>query len=453
MTWRFDLCIDREPQTVDATNIISAALSMNLRPFLFSLGMLAGLGNLSGAQPSGSPVIFDVRQLGAKGDGKSLDTAPIQKALDDCGKLGGGIVTFPSGTYLSKPIFLRSKTTLHLDAGATLLATDDRGDFLRPDKPDATNSSSGFFAFINGKDLTDITIRGKGAIDGSGAKWWVPAGAARRKTPNYTLPRPRMILLDGCKNVRVEGVTLANSPSFHLVPQNCEKVRIDNVTITAPDHSPNTDGIDPSVSRDVVIANCLIDVGDDNIAIKSGRKIAGCEFACEDITITNCVFKHGHGLSIGSETVGGVRNLTVRNCTFEGTENGLRIKSPRGRGGLIENLLYSDITMKGMSPTAITITCYYPRIPETDETEPMTETTPIFRNIRIANVNGTATEAAGVIIGLPESMVTNVVLENVQISAPTGLTIRNAKGIQLKNVKIDVQQGEKVIIKNAEVKE
>ena len=396
---------------------------------------------------------FDVRQFGAKGDGKALDTTAIQKAFDECGKSGGGTVRVPSGTYLSKPLFLRDKTTLQLDAGATLRATDEREDFLIPEKRTQTNSSTAFYSFINGKDLSDIAITGKGTIDGSGAKWWIPAEEARRKVSGYTLPRPRLVQLTGCKNVRVEGVTLANSPTFHFVPNDCEDVVVDHVTITAPAHSPNTDGIDPSVSRRVRISNCRIDVGDDNIAIKSGRKMPGREFACEDITITDCVFLHGHGLSIGSETPGGVRNLVVERCHFQDTENGIRIKSPRGRGGAVENLSYTDITMTNVDP-AIVITCYYPKIPKEDGPQPVNDTTPSFRNIRIKNLTATCTREAGIIIGLPESPVSNVVLENVNITAAkTGLTVRNAKSVQLKNTQVSAKEGPPIIIQDAEVAE
>ena len=388
---------------------------------------------------------FNVHNFGAIGDGKTLDTVAIQKALDACGQAGGGTVLIPRGTYLSKPLTLRTKTRLFLAKGAMLKATDDRADFQ------SAEGGNSFIPFIGGKDLENITIAGKGIIDGSGEKWWGPAEEARRKEPGYTLLRPRMILLTRVKNLVVRDVTLQNSPTFHLVPLECEDVVITNVTILAPAHSPNTDAIDPSVSRRVLITKCFIDVGDDNVAIKSGRKLPGREFACEDIIVENCTFKHGHGVSIGSETPGGFRNLIVRNCTFEGTDNGLRIKSPRGRGGRVDGITYSNITMKGMSPTAITITCYYPKIPLTDETEPVTDTTPMFSNIRISNIKGTATKAAGIIIGLPESVITNVVLEKVELSAPEGLTIRNAKGVQLRNVKIQAEKGEKIIAQSAEI--
>jgi polygalacturonase len=413
--------------------------------------------------PKTAAKVFDVRKFGAKGDGKTLDTAAIQKALDECGKAGGGTVQFSAGTYLSKPISLHSKTTLQLDDGAMLKATDDVQDFLRPGvnwEGWENVKKNVFIPFISGKNLTDVAIAGKGTIDGSGERWWAPAEAARQKTPGYTLPRPNLIVLTGCKNVRLENITLQNSPKFHFVPTDCDGVVVSNVTVLAPARAPNSDAIDPSICRNVLITKCHIDVGDDNIAIKSGRKVDGREFACENITVTDCVFLHGHGLSIGSETLGGVRGLTVRNCTFEDTENGIRIKSARGKGGVVENLSYSDITMKNVEP-AITFTCYYMdnsakdpvqrSIPKEDAAQPVAEGTPIYRNIRISNLTATCERSAGIIIGLPESQISDVVLENVRISAPTGLTIRNTTAVKLKNVKIETQQGQPFILENAVV--
>ena len=350
---------------------------------------------------------------------------------------------------------MRSKTTLLLEAGATLKATDDPKDYLPADVLWADilagQSKGPFTHFLSGKKLTDVTITGKGTIDGSGARWWEPAEEARRKVSGYTLPRPNLVRLVGCKNVKVTGITLQNSPKFHLVPEDCEDVLIEGVTILAPDGAANTDAIDPSISRRVTITRCLIDVGDDNVAIKSGKKMPGREYACEDITITDCVFKHGHGVSIGSETVGGVRNVTVRRCQFEGTENGIRIKSSRGRGGLVENIVYEDLTMKDVVG-AITITSYYPKIPATDSAQPVTAETPRYQNIRIANLTASSTKSAGVIVGLPESQMRNVTLENVQISAAkAGLTIRNAGGVRLKNVLVTAKDGPPFVVQDAEV--
>jgi polygalacturonase len=412
---------------------------------------------IAGDQPAGTSderaaketKVFDVRQFGAVGDGKALDTAAVLKAIDACDKAGGGVVRLPAGTYLCQPIALRSMTTLQLGEGATLQATGQHADFMKT-PGDWLTARGGFIPFISGKDLRDVAIEGKGTIDGAGQVWWGPAEEARRKTPGYTLPRPNLIVLTGCKNVRITGVTIQNSPKFHFVPTDCEDVLVEGVTFKAPSTAPNTDAIDPSVCRRVRIHRCTIDVGDDNVAIKSGKAVPGRAFACEDITVTECTFLHGHGMSIGSETTGGVRNVTVERCTFKNTENGIRIKSPRGRGGTIENLHCTDITMTNVDP-AITITCYYPKIPKEDVAQPMTPRTPIVKDLQITNLTATCPKEAGVIVGLPESLVTNVSLTNVRISAQTGLTIRNAKDVQLKDVKIEVQKGQPVILDNAQV--
>lgn len=385
--------------------------------------------------------IYDVRQLGAKGDGKTLDTEAIQKALDECGKTGGGIVQLPAGTYLCKPLFMRSATTLKLDEGAVLKATDDPKDFADPQRP------RNVIAFINGQNLNNVTITGKGTINGSGQRWWPAAREAKLAKQPETQRRPRMIVITNCVDLRIEGVTLTNSPTFHLIPRDCENVDIDNVKFISPDESPNTDAIDPSTSRHVRITNCHIDVGDDNVAIKSGKMdSAHPNAACEDITVADCKFFHGHGMSIGSETTGGVKSLKVERILFDQTESGVRIKSDRTRGGIVENLSYSDLTMNNVN-APINITMYYPKVPPQDTSAPADSKTPVYRNIRITNLTATSSKNAGFIVGLPESLITDVVLENVTIKAPKGLTIRNAK-VTLKNVKIEVQEGPPFILQN-----
>lgn len=422
---------------------------------LAAMAVASVLCVVSGSCKTGDPgnsstgKVFDVRIAGAFGDGKTLDTSAIQRALDDCGRAGGGTVLFPEGVYLSKPIVLRNNTTLEFAQGATLKATDAPADFVDPERP---GSFRAFVPFIGGKDLTNITITGPGTIDGSGMRWWGPAREAKRTNhvnPGYTLPRPKMIVLTRCHNLRVTNITLINSPCFHLVPSDCDGVLIDHVNITAPADSPNTDAIDPSNSRNVLITHCRLDVGDDNVAIKANRNSSSSP-ACEDITVSDCVMLHGHGMSIGSETSGGVRNVKVMRCDFQFTENGLRIKSPRGKGGLVEDISYSDITMKDVVP-AITFTCYYPKIPASDTAQELTKMTPVFRNIQISNMKATCRRDAGVIVGLPESAIENLTLENVEISARTGLTIRNAKGIRFKNVNVRVETGQPFILENAEV--
>lgn len=410
------------------------------------------------------PTVYDVRSFGAKGDGVTYDTYPIQHALDACGKTGG-IVRIPAGgTYLSKPLEIHAKTTLLLEKGATLLATRIQSDFMKtPGNWLKVKDKGAFIPFISGQDLSDVTLTGGGVIDGSGGVWWDEAEKARRIKPGYTLPRPNLIVIQRCKNLKVDDITLQNSPKFHLVPTECENVTITNVTILAPEHAANTDAIDPSACRNVNITRCRIDVGDDNVAIKAGGKGAPGEFASDGITVSDCTFLHGHGMSIGSETSGGVRDVTVRNCTFENTENGIRIKSQKGKGGDVENISFDGISMKNVNP-AITFTCLYqnnssgdasgkavPSVSQTNDSPKVLQNIPTYRKIRISNLTATCSKNAGKILGLPESPISDVILENVKISAPRGFEIRNAAGIQLKNVTVQADQGPPFILENAQV--
>lgn len=404
---------------------------------------------------------YDVRTYGARGDGNTMDTKAIQSALDACGRAGGGVVEFPAGTYLSQPIVLRSKTTLQLDSAAILEATTNQADFMKvPGDWLKATSSDEFIPFIGGQGLTDVTLTGGGTIDGNGAVWWGEAEKAREIRPGYTLPRPSLVMLVRCRNLRVENITLRNSPKFHLVPVECEDVVISNVTVLAPAGAANTDAIDPGDCENVLITKCHVDTGDDNVAITAGRRLPQREFGSENITVTDCVFLNGHGMSIGSGTFGGVRNVTVDHCIFEGTQNGIRIKSQRGRGGLVENINYSNLTMSNVDP-AITFTAYYTYnsakdpvqkpLPQSDVAQPMTASTPIFRNICISNLTATCQGSAGLIVGLPESAISNVDFENVRISAVRGLKIENATGIHLQGLEIKTEEGEPFIMKNAQV--
>lgn len=408
--------------------------------------------------------VYNVKDFGAAGDGVTLDTTAIQKALNACGKAGGGTVEFPSGIYLSRPLKLRNATTVELDAGATLMAVTNPSDFMKTPGNWLKAKGSDFIPFISGKDLTDAGFIGGGTIDGSGAAWWPEAERARERIPGYTLPRPNLIVLERCRNVYMANITLQNSPKFNFVPDECEGVVVSNVTILAPERSPNTDGIDPSDSRDVLITKCHIDNGDDDVAIKAGHRLAGRQFASEDIRVTDCTFLHGHGMSIGSETLGGVRDVTVSNCVFCGTENGIRIKSRRGKGGLVEDIVYEDIRMTNVDP-AVTFSCFYasnsakdpiPKAaPREDEAQTGTggEGTPMFRDIHVTNLTATCQRDAGIIEGLPESAISNVVFDHVEISAVSGMKIENAEAVRMKHVQITVQEGEPFILKNARILE
>lgn len=407
---------------------------------LFAVGLVA----IWGSQGLGE-AIFNVRDYGAIGDGAVLDTDAVQKAFNGCGEAGGGVVLMPPGTYLCKPLTIRTNTTLRIEGGATLKATDDPADYARTDKPGEFNH------FLTGKDLENITIEGAGTIDGSGQAWWIPAEAARQKKSGYTLPRPNLIVLTRVTNLTVRGVTIQNSPKFHFVPTDCENLLVEDAKFFAPERAPNTDAIDPSMCKNVTIRRCLVDVGDDNVAVKSGKLHSDREFAAETLLVEDCTFKHGHGMSIGSEIVGGVKDVIVRNCTFEGTDNGIRIKTDRKKGGPVTNVLYENITMKDVAG-AITITCYYPKIPAIEQPQPVTKTTPAYSNITIRNLTATSTKDAGFLVGLPESPINNVLLENVNIqSARAGLEIRHVKGIKLVNVEVIPSKGEPLIVNDAEL--
>lgn len=383
--------------------------------------------------------ICEATDFGAKADGLHKDTKAIQSAIDNCAGTGGGIVRLSSGNYLSDPIFLKSKVTLEIEASAVLLASQDPAAYSSTvsDANSGGNARS-LLALVNAVEQTDIAIIGSGTIDGAGGPWWDKVRAAKKANRPEVI-RPRLVVFSHCRRVRVEGITLTNSPSFHLMPMSSEDVLIEHVTIKAPAHSPNTDGIDPSSSHHVRISDCTIDTGDDNIAIKSGQVDPAYPNAgSSDITISNCTFLHGHGVSIGSETTGGVRNVIVERCQFRGTENGLRIKSGRGRGGSVENIIYRDLEMEEVNPV-ITFTAYYPEIPKQDTFKLVTATTPSFHDISVANLVASGGKIAGIIVGLPEKPLFNIALTNVKISAQTGMVIRNAT-VQTSDVQISHQQ-------------
>ncbi len=423
----------------------------------FVVALLAVLAGVATGVADDSANVFNVRNFGAKGDGSTFDTAAIQKALDACTN-SGGVVEFPAGTYLSKPLTVHSKTTVKLDTGAILQAGTNQADFMKKPGDWLKARNGDFVPLIGGKDLTDVTFTGGGVIDGAGAAWWGEAEKAREVRPGYTLPRPNLVVIEQGKNLRVENITLRNSPKFHLVPSDCENVVISNVTVLAPEGAANTDAIDPS-GRHMLITKCHLDVGDDNIAIKASKKKPGDQFQTEDITVTDCTFLHGHGMSIGSETVGGVRNVTVKNCTFAQTENGIRIKSDSRRGGIVENISYSDITMSNVIP-AISFTCFYQNnsagdgnrgLGTQEDSGSAGQNIPLYRNIRVSNLKATSLKSAGMIMGMPDNCISNVVFENVQISAPRGLTVRNTKGFEFRNSKIQTTYGAPVISENAQL--
>ena len=366
------------------------------------------------------------RAHGAKGNGVSKDTAAIQAAIDACEAKGGGTVELKAGSYLSAPIVLKSNITLQLDKGATLLGSSDFADY--PAIPEFREP--GLQALVSATDATNVSIIGAGVIDGNGEGWWRMARAIKNAgVMGSDHPRPRLVVFDHCKHVLVEGVTIQNSPMWQLVPYYSDDVTIRNIKVLAPAHSPNTDAIDPFSSSYVRIEHVLADVGDDDIAIKSGAiNSPGPDAPSHDITITDCTFLHGHGLSIGSEIAGGASNVLAERIHFDGTDNGIRVKANRDRGNDVGNLIFRDIMMRDVT-NALIISEYYPKVmpPAGEAAQPVGRLTPRFHDITLENVMATGSKVAGVIEGLPESPVRNVVLHNVSISTVEGLTIGYAQ--------------------------
>ena len=382
--------------------------------------------------------IFNITNYGAVGDGKTLNTAALQKTIDAAAADGGGTVLVPAGKFLTGPFTLSSCINLHVVKDATILIRDDLKNY--PVVKERYQDS------ITAEGAHDLEISGEGTIDGQGEAWWTAFRADRSMTH-----RPYMIKLSNCARVRVQGVTLRNSPMFHLVPQNCTDVTIQNITIKSPLDAPNTDGIDPS-GWNFLITGCLIDAGDDNIAVKPGR---GRTPGNKNYRITNCRFLHGHGMSIGSGTEGGIEDLTVSNCTFDQTDSGIRIKTARGRGGRLQNLTYENLKMTGVKHPIYIIDWYpertAPHDPSTEKPEPVTDKTPLNRNITIRNVTATDCPTAGTIRGLPEAPVTNVTFSNVNISAETGMKIYFASDIKFIKSRITVANGKSLTTFSADV--
>jgi polygalacturonase len=389
--------------------------------------------------------------LGGRGDGKTSNTAAFEKAIKVIADEGGGRIDIPAGTYVTGPISLVSSCELHLAKGAVIQFPADVAAYGLPRLP--TNKQLKDIekrvpALISGKDLHDVAITGEGTIDGGGSAWWnLPWVAGDGTIHDHGTSRPKLIVLTNVQRSRIQGVTLRNSPRWNLMFDRSSDLLIEGVRILAPENSPHTDGIDPNGCRNVVIRNCELDCGDDDVAIKA------IDAPSHDILVENCRVLHGRGISIGSETYKGIHDVTVRNCTFEGTVHGIHIKSARDRGSQLYNFAFSNIDMKNVS-LPLTINLYYEdKVAQMERfTDAVTATTPFVHDVRVDQFTATGADDAGEIIGLPESPVINVALSDLKISATDGLVITDAKSVVLKNVQIHVTDGEPVVINHADVK-
>ena len=366
---------------------------------------------------------LNIQQFGARGNRITNNTIPIQRAIDKVGELGGGTVLFPAGTYLTGAISLKSNVTLYLEAGAVLLGSTSFADYPILQSRWEGKTRETFAPLIGGDSLENVSIMGRGTIDGQGEVFWT---AFKNKELEY--PRPKCISFSNCRNIHIEGITIRNSPSWTIHPAFCENVVIRAVTIMNPADSPNTDGINPESCKGVHISDCFISVGDDCIALKAGVEDEAQDLwkACEDIAITNCIMERGHGgIVFGSETTGGIRNVVVSNCIFRGTDRGIRLKTRRGRGGGIESIRVSNCLMESVL-SSFTVNMFYgcgawgnPTV-FNKEALPITTWTPLIRDVHITGITARKVKlAAAFLYGLPEQPVRDVSLTDWAVEMDT----------------------------------
>ncbi len=462
-------------------------------------------------QPAFPDRTVNITQYGAKGDGITLNTEAINQAIRNIHEQGGGKVVIPNGVWLTGPIELLSNVNLYTEQNALVLFTDDFNAYPIIETSfeglDTRRCQSPIFA----RHAENIAITGQGTFDGSGDSWrpvkkgkmtasqwnrlvkqggivendiWYPTegslkGAKACKDFNnpegietdeeWNAIRPwlRPVLLNIVKSKKIllEGVTFKNSPSWCLHPLSCEHITINNVKVFNPWYSQNGDALDLESCNNALIINNIFDAGDDAICIKSGKDEDGRRRGepCQNVIVKNNKVLHGHGgFVVGSEMSGGVKNIFVSDCTFMGTDVGLRFKSTRGRGGVVENIYIHNINMIDIPHEPLLFDLFYGGKGAGEETEeelagrmkadipPVTEKTPAFRNIHISNIVCKGSGRAMFFNGLPEMPIENISVKDVVISdAQQGIVIRQAKNVVLENVDIQTP-GQKITVKQVE---
>jgi polygalacturonase len=442
---------------------------------------------------------FNIVQFGAKPDGITLNTESINKAIDQCSKKGGGVVLIPQGVWLTGPIALKSNVNLHITRAALLQFTGDKNQYKLVEANFEGRKTVRNQAPITGRDLTNIAITGDGVIDGNGDVWrplkkdkvtesewkkliasggivsedgktWYPSesyrlGELSKNTETKKLLedyvgikdflRPNMIVLTNCKLVLFQNATFQNSPTWCLHTLYCENVTFDGIKVRNKPSAQNGDGIDIESCSFVEVKNSTLDCGDDGICIKSGKDEEGRKVgkASRYIVIKNNVVYRAHGgFTIGSEMSGGVHDIFVSDCSFIGTDIGLRFKTMRGRGGIVENINIRNISMHDIVHDAILFDMYYfTKAQSLAQTEgkvtipPVTEGTPQFRRFFISNLVCEGAERGMLIRGLPEMSIKEIYLDNIIIKARKGADIIEASNISMQHVKLQCEQSSPLI--------
>ena len=450
-----------------------------------------------------APVFLDnevnLKDFGAKGDGSSLCTDAFAKAISALEKMGGGRLTVSQGVWYTGPITLKSNINLHLEKGAIILFSPDLDLYPLIDTSFEGLDTRRCQSPISGRGLVNVAITGEGVIDGNGEYWrpvkrekvtdsqwktftsrggafknpkfWFPSAGALKgdSLANMNVPtgvksdaewneikhflRPVMVSLVECKNVWLNGVIFQNSPAWNLHPLMCENVLVEDVQVRNPAFAQNGDGIDLESCKNALIVNSTFDVGDDGICIKSGKDADGRRrgMPCENVIVSGCTVFKGHGgFVVGSEMSGGVKNIYVTDCQFLGTDVGLRFKSKRGRGGVVEGIHINNISMFDIQTDAITFDLYYggksavEALADGDEqkrkSEPVykvDETTPCFRDIFINHVVCRRARRAAYFNGLPEMPVKNIQITDLEVNnAKDGIVVNYTDGVKLNNVSV-----------------
>lgn len=450
-----------------------------------------------------------IADYGGVPDGATLNTEAFAKAMQALSQKGGGTLTVPSGIWYTGPIVFQSNINLHLEKGALILFSSNFDLYPLVHTVFEGLDTRRCQSPISGRNLKNIAITGEGSINGSGDAWrplkkskvtdshwqrviksggvvkdgnyWFPSKGSLKgndmsdmNVPNGDLSdeewksvkdflRPVMVSFIECENVLLEGVLFENSPSWNIHPLMCKNVIVDNVFVRNPGYSQNGDGLDLESCQNSIIVNSTFDVGDDAICIKSGKDEDGRRrgMPTENVIIDNCKVFQGHGgFVVGSEMSGGVRNISVSNCQFLGTDVGLRFKSRRGRGGVVENIYVNNINMFDIATESFLFDLYYggksasEALEDGDETPvenivyEVDETTPVFRNIYVKNLTSRNARRAMYFNGLPEMNITNINLENTTITSTFGGELSESDGITFKNVKIIPKEGPALILNN-----
>jgi polygalacturonase len=419
----------------------------DVRCFLFVVCVLFTV-----ASSSASSNRFPITSYGATGDGKTLNTKSIQSAIDACAKAGGGDLVIPKGTFITGSIFLKQGVSLRIEKDGVLKGSQNTNDYPWIDTRIAGFEMKWPAALINADGITNLQLSGEGMLDGSGERWWREYWDTRKREkddidPHFKVPRPRLIHIIRCQNVLVRNLFLKDAAFWNLQLTYCDGVQIHNLKIRAP-HEPikaaSSDGIDIDSTRNVLITGCDIECDDDAICLKAGRDADGLRVnrPTENVVIRNCHVGHAAGLvCFGSETAGGIRNVRISDCLADnGCGEIVRLKTRMGRGGVVEDVIYENIQADGVRQVFnfnmdAFGTTWLPE--QFREPAPAAKATPLFRRITARNFTAKNCAAAGHLTGLPQSPLRDITLENVNIEAKGGFTIRNALGIQFKNVTVN----------------